>query len=83
MKKQFYFDGHERPDVIEDRTRFHRDMEEALKKTNKINDISLVEIERPGSTHVRVTQDEKIHHSNDTQIRLVSFHIKCLRQCGA
>ena len=69
LKKKFYFDGHEREDVILDRARFNQEMQEALKKTDKINEISLEEIPRPGSTHTRVTQDEKVHHSNDIQTR--------------
>ena len=48
---------------------FNQEMQEALKKTDKINEISLEEIPRPGSTHTRVTQDEKVHHSNDIQTR--------------
>ena len=68
-KKKFYFDGHERADVILDRNRFNEEMQEAKKKTDKINEISLEEIPAPDSTHVRVTQDEKIHHSNDIQAR--------------
>ena len=52
-----------------DRQRFNQEMSEAKKKTNKVNDISLEEIDCPGSTHVRVTQDEKVHHSNDIQAR--------------
>ena len=69
IKKKFYFDGHERPDVVLDRERFHKEMEEAKKKTDRINDISWEEIPCPGSTHVRVSQDEKVHHSNDIQTR--------------
>lgn len=67
--KKFYYDGHERQDVIEDRYRFHREMTEARKKCDRINNINWKEFPVDGSTHVRVTQDEKIHHSNDIQSR--------------
>ena len=72
FKKKFYFDGHEREDVVLDRQQLNQEMQEAKKKTNKIIEISLEEIPVPGSTHIRVTQDKKIHHSKDIQTRYLN-----------
>ena len=71
-KKKLYFDGHERPDVVKDRERFKREMDSLKSKVNVVNPITLEEVENPRATHIRVSQDEKIHHSNDTQSRFWS-----------
>ena len=71
-KKMVYFDGHEREDVVKDRKRFDKEMMEAKKKVDRCNEISLEMIPSERSTHVRVTQDEKVHHSNDVQTRFWS-----------
>ena len=71
-KKKFYFDRHKQEDIVIDRLRFNQQMLEAKTKTDKINQISLEEIRVQGLTHVRVTQDKKIHHSNNIQTRYLN-----------
>ena len=55
--------------MVQDRMRFKKEMDVLKNKINDINPITLEEVENPNVTHVRVSQDEKIHHSNDTQPR--------------
>ena len=55
--------------MVQDRMRFKKEMDVLKNKINVINPITLEEVENPNVTHVRVSQDEKIHHSNDTQPR--------------
>ena len=41
-------------------------------KINVVNPITLEEVPNPSATHAKVSQDEKAHHSNDTQSRYIS-----------
>lgn len=68
VKKGIYIDGHERPDVVEDRMRFIREYNEILKKCQTIDDETLQDTNNT-ATYILVNNDEKAHHSNDVQKR--------------
>ena len=67
-KKGIYFDGHERPDVILDRRRFIDEYEMYCKDAVKI-DPETHAIQDMDKPYILISQDEKIHHSNDVQTR--------------
>ena len=67
-RKGIYFDGHERPDVVEDRARFIKEYEEYYKEAVKIDPTTLETIDKD-MKYLLISQDEKIHHSNDVQAR--------------
>ena len=45
------------------------EMDRLKSKISPVNPITLQKVDNPSATHERVSQDEKIHHSNDTQPR--------------
>ena len=67
-KKGIYFDGHERPDVKLDRKRFMEEFEMYYKDAVKI-DTETLELQDLNKPYIIISQDEKIHHSNDVQSR--------------
>ncbi|KAF4685094.1 hypothetical protein FOZ60_006864 [Perkinsus olseni] len=69
VKKTLYVDGHERPDVVADRMRLGKELEEVGDRLLTIDDDTLEIMDNPHATHVLISQDEKIHHSNDKQKR--------------
>ncbi|EEQ99708.1 hypothetical protein Pmar_PMAR010971 [Perkinsus marinus ATCC 50983] len=69
LKKTLYVDGHERSDVVADRQRFAHALDEVYPSLLTIDDEILDVKPNPDATHILVSQDEKIHHSNDVQRR--------------
>ena len=69
MTNNIYAKSIKRPDVVKDRARFKQEMDSLKSKINHVNPITLEEVPNPRATHARVSQDEKAHHSNDTQSR--------------
>ena len=67
-RKGIYFDGHERPDVVEDRARFIKEYEEYYQDAVKVDPTTL-DITDKDKKYLLISQDEKIHHSNDVQAR--------------
>ena len=47
-------------------------MDSLRSKINVVNPITLEVVPNPSATHAKVSQDEKAHHSNDTQARYIS-----------
>ena len=71
-KKGIYVDGHERPEVIQDRLkRFIPQLKAILENCVSVDRDSSgnLVIVRPEGKYILVNQDEKIHHSNDAQRR--------------
>ncbi|KAF4647126.1 hypothetical protein FOL47_005052, partial [Perkinsus chesapeaki] len=69
VKKTLYIDGHEREDVIADRERLGRQLDELKPKLLTIDDDTLQIQDNPAAEYILISQDEKIHHSNDVQQR--------------
>ncbi|KAF4738156.1 hypothetical protein FOZ62_009129, partial [Perkinsus olseni] len=69
VRKRLYVDGHERPDVVADRERFGQELDKVKPLLLTIDDESLEIEPNPNARYILVSQDEKIHHSNDVQKR--------------
>lgn len=71
LKKSLYVDGHEREDVVRAREKYMVDYKEVQKQCYQINDAddALPELPNANATHVIVSQDEKVFHSNDLNPR--------------
>ncbi|KAF4710226.1 hypothetical protein FOZ63_005897 [Perkinsus olseni] len=69
VKKTLYVDGHERPDVIADRARLFRQMAEVRPSLLSVDPETLELVPNFDARFILVSQDEKIHHSNDQQKR--------------
>ncbi|KAF4659728.1 hypothetical protein FOL47_007473 [Perkinsus chesapeaki] len=69
VENTLYVDGHEREDVVADRKRLYNELEEVRPSLLTIDDSTLEQVDNEGATHVLISQDEKIHHSGDTQRR--------------
>jgi hypothetical protein len=68
-KKSIYIDGHERADVVKDRKDFI-ELFERLKPDCELFDFeTLTNIENLDAKWYILSQDEKIHHSNERQSR--------------
>ncbi len=67
--KALYVDGHERADVVADRQRFARELEEITPHLLTIDDNTLEIASNPQAKFILISQDEKIYHSNDIQKR--------------
>lgn len=69
VRKGIYHDGHERPDVIRDRSAFLREMEQLEPLLPKIADDSNAEmiwnVQENQSKHVLVVHDESVFYAND------------------
>jgi transposase len=66
-KKKIYLDGHERPDVVANRIAFIAKCDELLPQCLLFDQETLKEKENPEAKYSLYSQDEKIHHSNDSQ----------------
>ena len=64
-------DSHEREDVVWAREKFMIEYEEVQKRCFQIDDAddALPELPNANATHVIVSQDEKVFHSNDLNPR--------------
>ncbi|EER03147.1 hypothetical protein Pmar_PMAR018403 [Perkinsus marinus ATCC 50983] len=69
VKNTLYVDGHERDDVVADRERLYKELQEVRPYLQTVDDCTLEEAENGAATHILISQDEKIHHSGDTQRR--------------
>ncbi|KAF4648088.1 hypothetical protein FOL46_003355, partial [Perkinsus olseni] len=69
VKKTLYVDGHERPDVVADRARLAKQLDEMKPLLLTVDDETLEVKSNPHASFILVSQDEKIHHSNDQQKR--------------
>ncbi|KAF4679962.1 hypothetical protein FOZ60_014283 [Perkinsus olseni] len=69
VKNTLYVDGHEREDVVADRERLYKELEEVRPSLQTVDDCTLEEAENSAATHILISQDEKIHHSGDIQRR--------------
>ena len=69
LKKSIYVDGHEREDVVESRKEFIEKYEAIYQECWQLNDQTLEERPNSNAKFVLISQDEKIHHSNDVQQR--------------
>ncbi|KAF4701499.1 hypothetical protein FOZ62_000378, partial [Perkinsus olseni] len=69
VKKTLYVDGHERPDVVADRARLAKQLDELKPLILTVDDETLEVKPNPQASFILVSQDEKIHHSNDQQKR--------------
>ncbi|KAF4695818.1 hypothetical protein FOZ60_003414 [Perkinsus olseni] len=69
VKKTLYVDGHEREDVVSDRERFGKQLDKLEPKLLTIDDDTLEVQPNPAAEYILISQDEKIHHSNDVQRR--------------
>ncbi|KAF4731620.1 hypothetical protein FOZ62_013847 [Perkinsus olseni] len=69
VKKTLYVDGHEREDVVADRERFGKQLDDLRPKLLTIDDETLEVQANPEAKFILISQDEKIHHSNDVQRR--------------
>ena len=65
MNKSIYVDGHEREDVIRDRMDFISKYDEIRKKSFQVDEKTLEEKPNAHAKFIFVSQDEKIHHSNE------------------